>query len=420
MSFLLPSASRYDDETNVIFISKLKHCEADFVYRTLIEMDVWKHKEKYLYAMGNLYYNLKLASFCAVRDGVPTRLAVPCRTGDYSVPEQYDQYSKLLSYSCTKKCIAELERQGYIQVFRGWFDLERGHGRRTTLLPTDHFRVVTADESNRVFEVELGGRVLLKDTKDNRKRLLPFEENELTKTTSTRLELINYTNALAFELPPTDDLPAFIYESSPFRYRRIFNDARWDHGGRFYATFQNMSAKMRREIRCQRGKVRELDYGGMQLRMLYHLEGMELKGDPYEFPNLAVSRNDMKKVCLIALNVKDMQQAYRTLIFKSGFNHLAHQRHALIAAFKEKHEPIEKYFTSNIGIELQRRDSDIALEIMWHFACQAKPCLSVHDSFIVAEDDVEELCDIMVQAYYSEIGYYPVVKDENGHVIFSR
>jgi hypothetical protein len=45
---------------------------------------------------------------------------------------------------------------------------------------------------------------------------------------------------------------------------------------------------------------------------------------------------------------------------------------------------IASHFGTGIGLRLQRVDSDIAEQVMLHFADQGIPCLGVHDSFIVA------------------------------------
>ena len=55
--------------------------------------------------------------------------------------------------------------------------------------------------------------------------------------------------------------------------RRIFNNERWDHGGRLYGGFwQGLQRELRPGIRIEGQPVALLDYSSMYLQLLYALK----------------------------------------------------------------------------------------------------------------------------------------------------
>ena len=48
----------------------------------------------------------------------------------------------------------------------------------------------------------------------------------------------------------------------------------------------------------------------------------------------------------------------------------------VIDAFERKHAPIANYFCSGAGIDLQYEESQMAEQVMLHFAKQGIPCLA--------------------------------------------
>ena len=77
----------------------------------------------------------------------------------------------------------------------------------------------------------------------------------------------------------------------------------------------------------------------------------------------------------------------------------------MFSHFESAHPTISKYFRSGKGIELQFKDSMIAEDILKHFTRQGKPCLCIHDSFIVEEFNKEELSVVMKEAYKTHLGF---------------
>jgi len=70
----------------------------------------------------------------------------------------------------------------------------------------------------------------------------------------------------------------------------------------------------------------------------------------------------------------------------------------LYAAMIDDHAAIAHHFSSDIGIRLQRVDSDIMLLVMAEMTARQLPCLSVHDSLICRDEDEAVAVGLMKEA----------------------
>ena len=70
----------------------------------------------------------------------------------------------------------------------------------------------------------------------------------------------------------------------------------------------------------------------------------------------------------------------------------------------EKHAPVADAFYTGQGLRLQFIDSQLAEQIMLHFARKDIPVLPVHDSFIICADYQNELIDVMKRAFGERFG----------------
>jgi hypothetical protein len=71
----------------------------------------------------------------------------------------------------------------------------------------------------------------------------------------------------------------------------------------------------------------------------------------------------------------------------------------LIEALQTRHAPIISSFYSGVGTKLQKIDGEIARDIMTTFAKLNRPCLGIHDSFIVMKSDEDLLRTTMEESY---------------------
>jgi len=190
---------------------------------------------------------------------------------------------------------------------------------------------------------------------------------------------------------------------------RTFNNTEFTHGGRFYGGWWELvPSKLRSRIVINSKRTEEYDYSGLHPNMLYAMEGHTLPGDPYDGLIKDVLEDDAeeaRKVCKRAfnsmLNASREMKAQPTGIKLSDYNT---NWATLSAAIMERHKPIAHYFYTGIGQKLQRIDSDMAEEVMLHFAKIGAPVLPCHDSLLMHQGYGKELQDLMAKAFRDRFG----------------
>jgi hypothetical protein len=182
---------------------------------------------------------------------------------------------------------------------------------------------------------------------------------------------------------------------------RVFNNGSFERGGRFYGGWwQKIPKEWRKKILIDGHQTNEVDFSGMLIRMLYHLQGREAEGDPYHLQNVSRDYRPIIKKTLISLINTDQEGAIK-----------APPRRALPMPwrdFKElikaHHQPISCYFSSGEGLRMQRIDSDIVDYVIIEAGKRGIPVLPVHDSFIAWDTKTEEIKELMKDAYRSIMG----------------
>jgi hypothetical protein len=209
--------------------------------------------------------------------------------------------------------------------------------------------------------------------------------------------------------------------------QRKFNNSTFTDGGRFYwSPVQSLPKDLRARLTINGESVVEHDYSCFHPSILYHRRGLDVPERPYLFEDNDTLRCLAKVLLNTLINADSYQQALISVCkslcddakFKGMADALAHSRFAascsglspkkmryasvlaLYLELRAYHIPIQEDLTSGAGIKLQRIDSDIASEIMWHFTQQGIPLLPVHDSFIIAERHSDELKAVMAKAYF--------------------
>ncbi len=184
---------------------------------------------------------------------------------------------------------------------------------------------------------------------------------------------------------------------------RIFNNGSFEEGGRFYCQLQNLPKSQRKDLRFDNEPTLEIDYSGMHPHLLYHLQGDNFSGDPYEV--VGFDRNTVKVAFNTLIN-RDSRK-HKGAAAKSlarNLNMSLEKAKALENALYKLHPGITGNFNTGYGLRLQKLDSQIAYEVMMIFFMNIKrPVLMIHDSAIVSVRDVETLKLSMVDAYRSAI-----------------
>lgn len=194
---------------------------------------------------------------------------------------------------------------------------------------------------------------------------------------------------------------------------RIFNNSRFDKGGRAYgALHQNLPRHMRRFIMINDQPTVEVDYSAYHILMLYHEQGIDYQEDPYEVCEGPEMRDIYKVVGLVAINAPNELKACGGLwdqLKKKKIPLPPYKQplKTLIKNFKESHPRISQYLYSNVGLELQNRDSQIMNGILVRLMDHGILGLSVYDSVIVKALHEEFLKHVMIEEYEKVMGFKP-------------
>lgn len=197
---------------------------------------------------------------------------------------------------------------------------------------------------------------------------------------------------------------------------RVYNNGSFKQGGRFYgALHQGMPSDMRKFIRIDDQKTEELDFSAHHIRMLYHMEGIDYRPDPYLACEGEAMRNWYKAVGLVAINAPNAKIASGGIYDELQDRGLALPPRSkpiksMMENFINTHAPIRKYLFSGVGLALQNQDSDIMNGILTRLLGMDITGLPVHDSVIVQARHKDVLEAVMVDEYTKQMGFTPIIK----------
>ncbi len=200
---------------------------------------------------------------------------------------------------------------------------------------------------------------------------------------------------------------------------RQFNNGSFDEGGRLYGGWWiNAPKAMRRKITINGEPTVELDFSGCAIRMLYHERGIDCRDDPYSLPLLVAHeekeglgqghyREGVKALTQALINGDSDGKPERAKI--EGFSFKPFTRPDVRRMIEEKHESIIDAFGTGAGLRLQRRDSDLALDIITNMRECGITALPVHDSFIAPKSNETDLREEMAEVYEEVFSFCPII-----------
>ena len=197
------------------------------------------------------------------------------------------------------------------------------------------------------------------------------------------------------------------------RLRRIFNNNDIVHGGRLYGGFwQYMTSTDRLgHILIDEESVIELDYGQMSLMILYGMvEEQPEKSDLYDLNAYGISneyRKGIKKCIQAIINSPKIPSKV-----PKGTRKLLPARCSMsdiLRAVQLKHSLIYFWMTSDIGMELFRKESDILVDVLLKLKGKGIVALPIHDAVIVKEEDKQETIIVMKDVFKEHTGLMPNV-----------
>lgn len=180
------------------------------------------------------------------------------------------------------------------------------------------------------------------------------------------------------------------------RLHRVFNNASFEEGGRFYgAWWISVPKKFRPYITINNIPTTEYDFSTLHPAMLYAEAGVPLPDEPYAINGIDPRfRKLIKKTFNALINALPNQPIRQMGALPAGWNWQQFQE-AIIA----RHLPIADQFRSGAGRRLQKVDSDIAERVMLRMQDQDSIVLPIHDSFITFVGHREILEAEMLNAY---------------------
>ena len=294
---------------------------------------------------------------------------------------------------------------------KGYYDPVKHHSRYTRIYRTDAlldlFKLLPQHITYTPVEI-----VELRDGNGNLKE---YRETVVSDRYRRKLTLVNQVNGQY-------DIKYCKYRIRPY-LTAIFNGD-FSTGGRLYTKgyrhYQGMSKDERTKLTINGQPTVELDYKALHPHMLYAQEGIQYNEDPYtvvdDRPEL---RPFLKLVLLAMLNAKSYNEAQRPANVEIIDNYKFYEKFAIAKAkpiidrFIQAHKPINKYFCTGAGLKLMNKDSKIALDVCYAFARQDKPILCIHDSFIVLQDDADQLEQLMQSTYKKHTKGYHIKVTRN-------
>ena len=281
-----------------------------------------------------------------------------------------------LTYKFAKAAIERLNADGYITVFKGFYNHLGGYGRLTRIYGTNKLsEAVDAPLIGDHLQAFEDTEVIVLKGFPYGPEGLPDDHQDLI-----RLRAVN-TFLEGFKWPQKGPM-RLVYSGGPVR------------GGRVYSRFQNMPRSIRAELTINRQSTIELDYKANHLMMLLagHIEPLPI--DPYaDIATLAsTTREKVKEFITASLGADNEETAFNALksrrVNREQFNTV---KDATLTAFPS----VKGALFKDMGAMLQSLEGQIALDIMYEGAKVGIPILPVHDSFITTVDHEDWLREQM-------------------------
>lgn len=361
----------------------------------------------------------------------------------YQPNSRYNEYGVPFSIV---KVIDWLERKGYIITTLGNHD-HTGYGRSFTsrMSATEILRArfekltvhqLSLEQSNtQELIIRKSGR---EETVNNR-----YVNYEDTKFTNAQREILQKYNELLsrtfVDIPYLEEPVATWVNSKGEEHKawinqtdkvvkRIFNENRWDRGGRYFGGFwQKLSSDLRSMLWINDHPTIELDFSAMHPSLLAIKEGITDPEPFYDYDEQVLpeaitqseqQRKLFKSLFLIIFNTSTKRAAFRAFrnnqtsgsVEKSLSNE---QLNKVVSVIISRHPYLKKYFFSRVATSLMFQESQITEVLLKAYTEDDTPILSVHESFIVQVKHAAKLANDMKSASKEVLGSELKFPDED-------
>ena len=346
--------------------------------------------------------------------------------GYYNKSKRYNPNG--ISFRPLISLVDNLKEHGWIKHITFKFNKETESGKRSRMHPSN--KLIQAFKDYEITSKYLYRKqmdcIRLKDTE---KMFKEYEDNSATR--SMRKKLYAYNNLLfrtSIKLTRNKKVSNYL-EANPTNfnnkeYYRVFNDGSFELGGRFYGSWWvSLSKDIRKYITINNNKTVELDYGSLNIHLLYSEEDLnyydlnESTADPYVLKGVSIDQRDINKL-IITIALNETKKSKFVYAVKKGIedvndnNSLLGNKKLLevpnakeiwrrIKLFEEENDPIKHHLFTGVGKRLQFKDSCIAESIIENMVNMRIPILAIHDSFIVQHWNKSRLHKLMDDIFRS-------------------
>jgi hypothetical protein len=320
----------------------------------------------------------------------------------------------------TVQIVDAMEKVGLVEKVNGFIDRATRNSRASRCRATQLLENMFIDAALlRTYVFRQVEAIVLRGPKDGKKHgdNVEYEDTPQTKVWRRDVEQINKALrsaniVLDISTEEREELlkrMRYRIDTTKNQLQRVFNET-FSLGGRLYGHWvQNMPNEYRPSLKINGNETVELDFSEHHIRLLYAIECGEVPDeDTYALPMLlgkhdkAQWRIKCKMVLNMMINASTPLKAIQAAQQRCNDKGLKtnHKELKWIAeALARKHEPIAKYFGTGAGLMLQRKDSDLAVDILIRLLNQEITAIPLHDSFVVEAQHKEALLDAMNQAY---------------------
>lgn len=195
--------------------------------------------------------------------------------------------------------------------------------------------------------------------------------------------------------------------------QRIFNDGRFDAGGRLYGGFwQPLSAADRlAHLRIAGQPVASVDFCQSGVRQAYALVGRTPpQGDLYRVPGLETYRVEVKQI--INALLAQSKPATRFPQGTRGRMPRSWRFEKVRDAIQRAHAPIRELFGTGVGLRFMYQESEVLIRVLLTLMDHGVVALPIHDCVLIPTSAADFAVGVMEQCYLEGVGVPGVVEVE--------
>ncbi|MGJ0310438.1 hypothetical protein [Aliarcobacter cryaerophilus] len=360
-----------------------------------------------------------------------------------------------ITYTVFKNLILWLANNSYIDLYKARSNPSGGIS--TVIKPLDTLIETVNDYEIKYYDVAIHPEYAYITVKDSNKSLIDYVDNE---ETLHRTSILKSYNKLLNE---QEIIIANKLISYPIAVESKYNYAVGKNGRIYGGEWMNCKSELRSAIKINGKATKEIDISNCSLRLAGHLNNKLIPDNIDLYSMDGIDRDTVKQIGTVMLNT-DIPKTHKQGIenvTKTVFNKKVKEvkkeiaingnltikdteskisKHISIinnnqnnidvlssygfkwtrSELKEYVKKVYEYFKlfadgwlmSGRGLELQHKDSVICFKVIEKFLAMNKVVLTVHDSFITVEEDIELLKDVIVASYKEVVGdrHTPLLK----------